>query len=113
MKIMSQLVSRIGGDEDNEGHLVSRIIMRRVRIKQVSTVSTALKHILLNENHYYLFVSGAFRKRSSGNSVKDRNLHGLGMSHATTTSPLHNHSLGHLGGWVTPRSAEEMLDGQH
>ena len=25
---------------------------------------------------------------------------------------LHNHSSRHLGGWATPRSAEEMLDGQ-
>ena len=27
--------------------------------------------------------------------------------------PLHSHLLGLLGGWVTPRSAEEMLDVQH
>ena len=27
--------------------------------------------------------------------------------------PLQNHSSGHLGGWATPWSAEEMLDGEH
>ena len=26
---------------------------------------------------------------------------------------LHNHPSGHLGGWETPWSSEEMLDGQH
>ena len=36
------------------------------------------------------------------------NLHGSGMSHA-----LQNHSSGHLGGWATLWSAEEMVDGQH
>ena len=30
----------------------------------------------------------------------------------TPQQPLQNHSLGHLGGWATPWSAEEMLDGQ-
>ena len=41
----------------------------------------------------------------------DGNLHGLGMSHATTASP--KPSLGHCGGWVMPWWAEKMLDGQH
>ena len=27
--------------------------------------------------------------------------------------PLQNHPSGHTGGWATPWSAEEMLDGQH
>ena len=27
--------------------------------------------------------------------------------------PLQNHSSGHLGGWATPRSAEEILGGQY
>ena len=27
--------------------------------------------------------------------------------------PLQNHPSGHLGGWATPWSAEEMLNGQH
>ena len=31
----------------------------------------------------------------------------------TPRQPLQNHPLGHLGGWATPRSAEEMPDGQH
>ena len=31
----------------------------------------------------------------------------------TPQEPLKNHSSGHLGGWATPWSAEEMLDGQH
>ena len=35
---------------------------------------------------------------------------GSGMSRATTASP--DHPKGHLGGWATPWSAEEMLDGQ-
>ena len=49
---------------------------------------------------------------SSGTELsRDGNLHGSGMSHATTASP--NHPPGHLGGWATPWSAEEMLDGQH
>ena len=31
----------------------------------------------------------------------------------TTQQPLYNRSSGNLGGWTTPWSAEEMLDGQH
>ena len=31
----------------------------------------------------------------------------------TPQQPLQNRSSGHLGGWATPWSAEEMLDGQH
>ena len=31
----------------------------------------------------------------------------------TPWHPLQNHPSGHPGGWVTPWSAEEMLDGQH
>ena len=31
----------------------------------------------------------------------------------TLLQPLLNHPSGHLGGWATPWSAEEMLDGQH
>ena len=31
----------------------------------------------------------------------------------TPRQPLQNHHSGHLGGWATPWSAEEMLDGQH
>ena len=31
----------------------------------------------------------------------------------TPQQPLQNHPSGHLGGWATPWSAEEMLDGQH
>ena len=31
----------------------------------------------------------------------------------TPRQPLQNHPSGHLGGWATPWSAEEMLDGQH
>ena len=30
----------------------------------------------------------------------------------TPRQPLQNHLLGHLGGWATPWSAKEMLDGQ-
>ena len=30
----------------------------------------------------------------------------------TPRQPLQNHPLGHLGGWATPWSAEEMLDEQ-
>ena len=41
---------------------------------------------------------------------RDGNLHGSGMSHATTVSP--KPSFGHFGGWATPWSAEEMLAGQ-
>ena len=40
------------------------------------------------------------------------NWHGSDMSHATTTSPKPFFG-GHLGGSATPRSEEEMLDGQH
>ena len=36
------------------------------------------------------------------------NWHGFGMSHAMTASP--NHPSGHLGGWATVWSVEEMLD---
>ena len=31
----------------------------------------------------------------------------------TPRQPLQNHPSGHLEGWATPWSAEEMLDGQH
>ena len=31
----------------------------------------------------------------------------------TPRQPFNNHPLGHLGGWATQWSAEEMLDGQH
>ena len=31
----------------------------------------------------------------------------------TPQQPLKNYPSGHAGGWVTPQSAEEMLDGQH
>ena len=31
----------------------------------------------------------------------------------TPQQPLRNHPSGHLGGWVKPWSAEEVLDGQH
>ena len=31
----------------------------------------------------------------------------------TPRQPRQNHPSGYLGGWVTPWSAEEMLDGQH
>ena len=31
----------------------------------------------------------------------------------TPRRPLQNHPSGHLGGWATPWSAEEKLDGQH
>ena len=31
----------------------------------------------------------------------------------TPRQPLQNHPPGYLGGWATPWSAEEMLDGQH
>ena len=37
--------------------------------------------------------------------------HGSGMLSNTTISPS-IHPSGRLGGWATPRSAEEMLDGQ-
>ena len=31
----------------------------------------------------------------------------------TPRQPLQNHPSRHLGGWATPWSAEEMMDGQH
>ena len=31
----------------------------------------------------------------------------------TARQPLKNHPSGHLGGWATPLSADETLDGQH
>ena len=31
----------------------------------------------------------------------------------TTRPPLKNNPSGHFGGWVTPWSAKEILDGQH
>ena len=43
--------------------------------------------------------------------LRDGNSHVSDMSRATTASP--EPSLGHLGGWATPWSAEKMLDGQH
>ena len=44
------------------------------------------------------------------NSQKDGGLHGSGMSHAMTAFPKPSFRI---GGWATPWSAEEMLDGQH
>ena len=46
-----------------------------------------------------------------GNCQRDGNLHGSGMSNAMTASQ--NHPSGHLGGWATTWSVEEMLDGHH
>ena len=40
----------------------------------------------------------------------DGNVHGSGMSHATTASPKPSFRA---PWWATPWSAEEMLDGQH
>ena len=31
----------------------------------------------------------------------------------TSRQPLQNHPSGHLGGWMMPWSAEELLEGQH
>ena len=45
-------------------------------------------------------------------TVKRRKLAWFGLVH-TPRQPLQNHPSGHLGGWATPWSAEEMLDGQH
>ena len=42
---------------------------------------------------------------------RDGNLHGLACH--MPWQPLQNHPLGHLGGWATPWSIEEMLDGHH
>ena len=41
-----------------------------------------------------------------------RNLAWFGICQ-TPRQPLQNHPSGHLGGWATPWSVEEMLDGQH
>ena len=45
-------------------------------------------------------------------TVKRQKLIWSGMSH-TTTNDLQHHPSGYVGGCATPRSAEEMLDGQH
>ena len=42
---------------------------------------------------------------------RDRNLHGSGMSHATT-APKKKLPSGHFGGWALPWLAEEVPDGQ-
>ena len=48
-------------------------------------------------------------------TVKRQKLAWLVWSHHTPQQLLQNHPSGHLGlgRWVMPRSAEEMLDGQH
>ena len=45
-------------------------------------------------------------------TVERRKLAWFGACH-TPRQPLQNHPSGHLGGWATPWSAEEMLNGQH
>ena len=50
-----------------------------------------------------LFVCGASQERETRTVQACR----------TPRQPLQNRLSGHLGGWATPRSAEEMLDGQH
>ena len=43
---------------------------------------------------------------------KETKTHMVRAGH-TQRQPLQNHPSEHLGGWATPWSAEEMLDGQH
>ena len=38
---------------------------------------------------------------------------GIRKSVLTPRQPLQNHPSGHVGGWATPWSAEEIVDGQH
>ena len=54
---------------------------------------------------------GSSRRTSSGNS-QDKETCTVPACH-TPRQPLQNHPSGHLEGWETPRSTEEMLDGQH
>ena len=48
---------------------------------------------------------------SSGNCQETETC--MVRAYYVSRQPLPNHPLGHLGGWATPWSAEEMLDGQH
>ena len=43
---------------------------------------------------------------------RDRNLHGSGMSHATTELKKKKNPSGHFGAWTMPRSGEEILERQ-
>ena len=43
--------------------------------------------------------------------LRDGNLHD--SAYHTPRQPLQNHLSGHLAGWATPWSAQELLDGQH
>ena len=45
-------------------------------------------------------------------TVKRRKLAWFGHVARTPRQPLQNHPSGYLGGWTTPWSAEEMLEGQ-
>ena len=48
---------------------------------------------------------------SSGNCSETETC--LARACHTPREPPQNHPSGHLGGWATPWSAEEMVDGQH
>ena len=50
---------------------------------------------------------GTASRETGVNSVKTKLL-----TSQTPRQPLQNYPSGHLGGWATPWSAEEMLDGQ-
>ena len=61
-----------------------------------------------------VFSAGRKYKTSEGSSSANCQKTETCMVRAchTPRQPLQNHPSGHLGGWTTPWSAEEMLDGQ-
>ena len=74
------------------------------------------EHLLLGAQDQRLGVEQGQRPyRSKGTSSGNCQETDTCMVRACQTQqqPLKNHRSGHLGGWVTPWSEEEMLDGQH
>ena len=52
------------------------------------------------------------QESSTGDILQSPPCHNMWQFHMPQ-QPLQNHPSGHLGGWVTLWSAEEMLDGRH
>ena len=98
------------------------------RIWRCNTISFASKFklykplvtpILLYGCETWTLLAGSEKKKRKDPGFRNQvheetcphNLHGSGTSHARQR--LQTHPSGYLGGWATPWSVEEMLDGQH
>ena len=66
---------------------------------------------LSHYQYFHLAEKKKKKQRSSSGTVKRQKRAWFG--HDTPRRALQSHSSGHLGGWPTPWSEKEMLDGQH